>query len=101
LIERTTPLAAVAAALTTLACCLPFSFLGAGLAGAIAWTGAYRAWFLGLAFLLLILGFVQTYCKRNQCRKRSKVSIAVFWTAVMLVVLIVLFPQVIASLLAG
>lgn len=101
LIERTTPLAAVAAALTTLACCLPLSFLGAGLAGAIAWTGAYRAWFLGLALLLLLLGFVQTYRKRNQCGKRSKVSIALFWTAVVLVVLIVLFPQVIAGLLAG
>ena len=35
-IERTTPLAAVAAALTTLACCLPLSFLGAGLAGTLA-----------------------------------------------------------------
>jgi len=58
--ERTTPLAAVAAALTTLACCLPLSFLGAaGLAGAIGWAGTYRAWFLGLAVALLILGFVQ------------------------------------------
>jgi cytochrome bd-type quinol oxidase subunit 2 len=100
-IERTTPLAAMAAALTTLACCLPFSFLGAGLAGAVAWTGAYRAWFLGLALLLLILGFVQTYRKRNQCGKRSKVSIALFWMSVVLVIVILLFPQVIASLLAG
>jgi hypothetical protein len=100
-IERTTPLAAVAAALTTLACCLPLSFLGAGLAGALAWTGTYRAWFLGLAVVFLTLGFVQTYRKRNQCGKRSKVSIVLFWTSVVLVVLIVLFPQVIASLLAG
>jgi hypothetical protein len=99
--ERTTPLAAVAAALTTLACCLPLSFLGAGLAGAVAWTGMYRGWFLGLAVVLLILGFVQTYRKPNQCAKRSKRSIALFWTSVVLVILIVLFPQVIASLLAG
>ena len=96
-----TPLAAVAAALTTLACCLPLSFLGAGLAGAVAWTGTYRAWFLGLAVALLILSFVQIYRKRNQCRKRSKVSIALFWAAVVLVALILLFPQVIASFLAG
>jgi len=101
LMERTTPLAAVAAALTTLACCLPLSFLGAGLAGAIAWTGAYRNWFLGLAVLLLVLGFVQTYRRRNQCGKQSKVSLALFWTSVVLVVAIVFFPQVIASLLAG
>ena len=100
-IERTTPVAAVAAALTTLACCLPLSFLGAGLAGAIAWTGSYRAWFLALTAVLLIVGFVQIYRGRNQCRKRSHVSVALFWTSVVLVVAIVFFPQVIASLLAG
>lgn len=99
--ERTTPLAAVGAALTPLACCLPLSFLGAGLAGAVAWTGTYRAGFLGLAVVLLILGFVRIYRKRNQCGKRSKASSALFWTAVVLVALIVLFPQVIASFLAG
>jgi cytochrome bd-type quinol oxidase subunit 2 len=100
-IERTTPLAAVAAALTTLACCLPLSFLGAGLAGAIAWTGSYRAWFLSLTAALLILGLVQIYRGRKQCRKRSHLSVALFWTSVVLVVAIVFFPQVIASLLAG
>ena len=99
--ERTTPLAAVAAALTPLAYCLPLSFLGAGLAGAVAWTGTYRTWFLGLAVVLLILGFVRIYRKRNQCGKPSKASIALFWTAVVLVALIVLFPQFIASFLAG
>jgi hypothetical protein len=100
-LERTTPVAAVAAALTTLACCLPLSFLGAGLAGALAWTGSYRAWFLVLAAVFLIIGFVQIYRGRNQCKKRSPVSVALFWTSVVLVVVIVFFPQVIASLLAG
>ena len=100
-LERTTPVAAVAAALTTLACCLPLSFLGAGLAGAIAWTGSYRAWFLALTAVLLIVGFVQIYRGRNQCRKRSNLSVALFWTSVVLVVAIIFFPQVIASLLAG
>ena len=100
-IERTTPVAAVAAALTTLACCLPLSFLGAGFAGALAWTGSYRAWFLALAAFFLIIGFVQIYRGRNQCKKRSRVSVALFWTSVVLVVVIVFFPQVIASLLAG
>ena len=100
-IERTTPLAAVAAALTTLACCLPLSFLGAGLAGALAWTGSYRVWFLALTAILLIFGFVQIYRGRNQCRKRSHVSVALFWISVVLVVAIIFFPQVIATLLAG
>lgn len=100
-VERTTPLAAVAAALTTLACCLPLSFLGAGLAGALAWTRSYRAWFLALTAVLLIVGFVQIYRGRNQCKKRSPLSVALFWASVVLVVAIVFFPQVIASLLAG
>jgi hypothetical protein len=100
-LERTTPVAAVAAALTTLACCLPLSFLGAGLAGAFAWTGSYRSWFLALAVVFLFIGFVQIYRGRNQCKKPSPASVALFWTSVVLVVVIVFFPQVIASLLAG
>ena len=100
-LERTTPVAAVAGALTSRACCLPLSFLGAGLAGALAWTGSYRVWFLALAAVFLIIGFVQIYRGRNQCKKRSAVSVVLFWTSVVLVVVIVFFPQVIASLLAG
>jgi hypothetical protein len=100
-IERTTPVAAVMAALTTLACCLPLSFLGAGLAGAIAWTGAYRNWFLGLAVVLLLIGFIQIYRGRRQCRKPRLASVTLFWVSVAIVLLIVFFPQAIASLLAG
>jgi uncharacterized membrane protein YidH (DUF202 family) len=101
-VERATPVAAVIAALSTLACCLPFSFLGAiGLAGASVWVQTARPWLLVVALALLAVGFVQLYRGRNQCRKRSPVSIAVFWGAVAMVLLVVLFPQIIASLVAG
>lgn len=101
--ERTTPLAAVLAALTTLACCLPLSIAGAaGLAGVAAWAGPYRGWFLVLAGLLLAGGFLQLYWRGGkQCQRRSVISVALFWISAVLVLLIVLFPQVIASLLAG
>ena len=100
--ERATPIAAVIAALSTLACCLPFGFLGAmGLAGLSVWAQSFRNWFIGGAVILLVVGFVQLYRRRNQCIKRSPVSIALFWCAVVMVLLIVLFPQVIASLVAG
>jgi mercuric ion transport protein len=100
--ERTTPIAAAVAALTTLACCLPLSFLGvAGLAAIGSWAGPYRPWFLGLAVVLLVVGFVQIYRGRKQCKKRSSFSVALFWTSVVIVLLILFFPQVIASLLAG
>ena len=101
--ERATPVAAVVAAVTTLACCLPLSIAGAaGLASVAAWAGAYRAWFLVLATLLLAAGFLQLYLRRGkQCQRRSRVSVAVFWISAVLVLLILLFPQVIATLLAG
>jgi len=100
-IERITPVAAVAAAFTTLACCLPLSFLGAGIAGAIAWTGAYRDWVLGLAAALLIPGLVGIFRGRNECRTGRGLSVGLFWACVVIVLVIVFFPQVIASLLAG
>lgn len=100
--ERAAPVAAVMAALSTLACCLPLGFLGAvGLAGLSVWARAYAGWFLALAAVLLVLGFAQLYLGRSQCRKRSTVSIVLFWVAAVIVVLIILFPQVIASLVAG
>src|SRR5438876_10731578 len=70
--ERATPVAAVIAALSTLACCLQLGFLGAvGLAGLSVWAQSLRGWFLGLAITLLVVGFVQLYRGRKQCRKRS------------------------------
>jgi len=100
--ERSTPVAAVIAALSTLACCLPFGFLGAvGLAGASVWVQAARPWLLVGAVGFLAVGFVQLYRGRNQCRKRSRFSVALFWIAVIIVVLVIAFPQVIANLVAG
>jgi hypothetical protein len=56
---------------------LPFGFLGAlGFAGASVWLQAMRPCLLASAVLLLVIGFVQIYAKRNQCRKRSLLSIA-------------------------
>ena len=100
--ERATPVAAVIAALSTLACCLPFAFLGAlGLAGASLRLQSLRPWLLVIAAVLLGVGFIQLYVRRDQCQKRSPLSIALFWVAAVVVVLVILFPQVIASLIAG
>lgn len=100
--ERATPVAAVIAALSTVACCLPFTFLGAlGLAGASVRLQSARTWLLASAGILLVVGFVQLYARANQCQKRSPLSIALFWSAAVIVLLVILFPQVVASLLAG
>lgn len=101
-LERGTPVAAVIAALTTLACCLPFSFVGAvGLAGASTRLQAARPWLLMAAGALLVVGFIQLYLRRDRCERRSRLSIAVFWIATIFVLVLILFPQIIASILAG
>jgi hypothetical protein len=100
--ERATPVGALIAALATLSCCLPLGFLGAaGLAGASVHLQAWRPWLLGGAVVLLGVGFIQLYARRIQCRRRSRLSTAIFWLAVGIVVAIVVFPQVVASLIAG
>jgi len=100
--EKATPIAAVVAALSTLACCMPLGLLGAaGLTGFAIWAGRYRLLFLVLAFAFLIVGSVQLYAGRKACRTRSKASVITFWVAVAVVLVIFLFPQVVASLLAG
>jgi hypothetical protein len=100
--ERATPVVAVIAVLSTLSCCLPLTFLGAlGLAGAGVRLPSLRPWSLVSAAILLGIGFFQLYLRRNQCQKRSPLSIALFWGAAVIVLLVIFFPQVIASLIAG
>jgi uncharacterized membrane protein YidH (DUF202 family) len=102
LLEKGAPAAAIVAALSTLACCVPLGFLGAlGLASLSLRASALRPWLLGAAILLLALGFLQIYSKGAQCRRRSILSVTLFWTAVAVVILVTLFPQLIANWIAG
>ena len=99
--QSASPVAAVTLALATISCCVPFGFLGAlGLAGAAAALQVYRPWLMAGAVLFLGLGFYRLY-GRNQRLCRTKSSVIVFWVSVGIVLLIFIFPQVIASLLAG
>ena len=99
--ERATPIAAIIAAFSSLACCLPVTFVGAaGLLGASTRSQAMRPWLLLASAILLIIGFVQLYF-RKQCQRRSRLSVAIFWIATAIVVLLILFPQIAANILAG
>ena len=102
-VERGAPAAAALAALSALACCLPFGMVGAlGLAGVGVWIAPLRPWLLGAAVLLLVLGFWQIYRRGNQCNaRRSRVSVSLFWMAAVVVLLVTVFPQLIANWLAG
>lgn len=99
--EKGAPAAAIIAALSTLACCLPLGFLGAvGLASLSLWARQYTRWFLLASIAFLCVGSVQLYFRKS-CTKRSRASLVLFWTAVVIVILVALFPQLVATLIAG
>jgi hypothetical protein len=92
---------AILTSLLTLGCCLPLSFLGAaGVAGTSVFLAGARPWLLGLSITFLGLGFFQAY-RGMRCRTRqSKTAMVCLGLATVVVVLLLLFPQVIASVLA-
>ena len=96
-----TSLGAIATSLLTLSCCLPLPFLGAaGIAGAAVFFAKARPWLLAISVLLIGAGFFEVY-RGVRCRRRqSKAAIACLGLATLVVVLLLLFPQVIASALA-
>ncbi len=100
-LEKGASTAAILAAFSTLVCCVPLGFLGAlGFASLSVWAQPLRPWLLGVSVLFLGVGFGQLYFRKS-CTKRSLTSVVLFWVAVLVVVLVLLFPQVIASLIAG
>ena len=100
-LEKGAPAAAILAAFSTIACCVPLGFLGAfGAASLSIWAQRFRPWLLGASVLFLVVGSVQLYGRPSACARRSKASVAIFWIAVAAVILVALFPQLIATLIA-
>jgi hypothetical protein len=99
--EKVAPVAAAASALATLACCLP---LGIAAAAATASLGAvmseYRSWLLGGSAVLLVIGVVQLKRVRRTCATRTRGSMVILAVSTTIVVLVALFPQVVAGLIA-
>jgi hypothetical protein len=94
---------AVASALAASSCCLPlFPFVAAaGLAGGSALMATLRPYLLGASVLLIGYGFYQAR-RAKQCNCRpSLVSTILLWSSAAMVVVMILFPQAIAALLAG
>src|SRR5262245_55501281 len=100
--ERLAPVAAALSALGTMACCLPFGFLAAlGMAGIARAMSGYRVWLLLLSVIFLGVGFSQLYLGKRWCARRGRISIAIFWLSALLVIIVLLFPQLIATVLAS
>ena len=94
-------LAAIVSSLATMACCVPFGFAAAiGAAGASAFLLRFRPWFLVFSIALIGLGFLQQR-RAKQCAVKGRViGQMLLWTAVAIVLAMILFPQQIAGFLA-
>jgi hypothetical protein len=93
-------LAAILSSVATISCCLPLGFaaaLGAGAASAFFTT--LRPWLLGLS-VALGLGFWQQH-RAKQCSIRGRmIGNVPLWTALVVVLGMILFPQEIAAFIA-
>ena len=94
-------LVAILSSVATITCCLPLGFaaaLGAGAASAFFTT--LRPWLLVLSVALLGLGFWQQH-RAKQCSIRGRlIGNALLWTALVVVLGMILFPQEIAAFIA-
>ena len=92
---------AIVSSLATLVCCLPLAFAAAiGAAGASAFLLKFRLWFLVLSVALLGIGFWQQR-RARQCAVKGRIfGLVLLWTAVAVVLGMILFPQQIAGFIA-
>ena len=94
-------LGAIVSSLATMGCCLPLGFAGAlGAAGASAFLQRFRPLLLALSIVFLGVGFWQQRRAKLCAVKRSYLSTVLLWTAVVLVVAMIVFPQEIAGFIA-
>jgi uncharacterized membrane protein YoaK (UPF0700 family) len=79
---------------------LPFVF-AAGVAGGSVWLAKLRPFFLAVSALFVAFGFYQARrAKQCNCKPRLANTLLLWFSAVVVVVSI-LFPEIVANLLAG
>lgn len=94
-------LVAIVSSIATLGCCLPLGFAAAlGVGAASAFFTTLRPWLLGFSVVLIALGFWQQY-RAKQCAVRGRwLGNVLLWTALLVVVGMILFSQQIAGVIA-
>ena len=99
--EKIAPVAGALSAVATLACCLPIAIAAGAATTSLAMVGgSYRWWFLGASAVLLTIGGLQLVQVRRARATRSSVSLVILAVSAGVVMLVVLFPQLLASLVA-
>lgn len=100
--ERLAPVAAAMSALATLACCLPLGIAGAaGALGLSVALVALRPWLIALSVILLGLGLLQMYRGQRSCQRRSRLTMILFGLSAIVVLVVLVFPQKLAELMAA
>ncbi len=96
------PVIAAMSAMATLACCLPWGIGAAlGALGLSVFLARFQAEFILFSIVLLGVGLIQMLRRRRSCRRRSRVEIALWGFAAVIVLAVVLFPEWVASLLSA
>ena len=99
--EKLAPVAAVASAISCMACCLPFGIAAAaGSAGLSLVLEPLRPYLMAVSAGLLLFGLWQLYRGGRTCQRRSRTSIVIFWASATFVIAMILAPQYLANLLA-
>lgn len=99
--EKIAPLAAAATGLATLVCCLPIGIATAALTGSLsAAVAPLQSWLLGASIVLLGVGLVQLRQRQRVCARQPYASLIVFALSAVTVLLVLLFPQLIAGIVA-
>lgn len=99
--ENVASVAAAVTALTTLLCCVPVGFAAAvASAGLASVVSSHQRWFIVASLAMLGIGALQTIRLRRACARRPTSSFIVLGVSTIVVLLVVLFPQVLATILA-
>lgn len=99
--EKIAPVAAALTGLATHACCLQMGFAAAAVTASLGTVAAaYQPWFLGASVVLLVVGTVQLRQAQRTCATRPYSSLIVFCVSAAIVLLVILFPQLVAGMLA-
>jgi hypothetical protein len=99
--EKLAPVAAMIGAISSMACCLPFGIAAAaGSAGLGIVLESVRPYLMAASGALILFGVWQLYRQGLSCARRSRASVVVFWICAVIVALMMIVPQIVASFLA-
>ena len=99
--EKLAPVVAVVGAVSSMACCLPFGIAAAaGSAGLGMVLEPVRPYLMAASGALILFGVWQLYRRGPSCARRSRASIVVFWICAVIVALMMIVPQIVASFVA-